>query len=138
MIKKIPGEHTCDTNDTAHDADHTWGGLDFPLAPDEYASVLYRMGVNLPGGHAVTGRQRDQILAAVRMNRTLLMGFDAALDIVLSREPDHGSINLDRVPTLDIMTELVRREGVSATFLGPYDELTKVVYGPAWIIVNQD
>lgn len=138
MIDKTSGKHTGDANDTAREADHSWGGLDIPLAPDEYASVLHRMGINLPGGHALTVRQRDQILAAVRMNRTLLMGFDAALDIVLSRESDHYAINLDQVPTRDIMAELIRREGVSATFLGPYDEMSKVVHGPAWVIVNQD
>jgi len=47
-------------------------------------------------------------------------------------------IQLDRVSTAELNAELVKREGVTATFLGPEDELKKVVRGPACVIVNRD
>lgn len=42
------------------------------------------------------------------------------------------------VPTSELNNEIVRREGVSALFLGPDDKITKVVRGPAWLIINRD
>lgn len=45
---------------------------------------------------------------------------------------------LTDVPTSEIHNELIRREGVSALFLGPEDKITKVVRGPAWAIINRD
>lgn len=47
-------------------------------------------------------------------------------------------IDLTNVPTCDLHKELIRREGISSVFLGPEDELRKVVSGPAWVIVNRD
>lgn len=46
--------------------------------------------------------------------------------------------DLSHVTTKDLQAELLRREGVTATFLGPKDEITKNVRGPAWVIVNRD
>lgn len=48
------------------------------------------------------------------------------------------SLMLSDVPTYELHAELIRREGVSAVFLGPQDEIKKVVQGPAWVIVNRD
>lgn len=45
---------------------------------------------------------------------------------------------LEKVPTCKLHAELIKREGVSAVFLGPDDEIRKVVRGPAWVIVNRD
>ncbi|MDE4176357.1 BC1881 family protein [Phaeobacter sp. PT47_59] len=49
-----------------------------------------------------------------------------------------GRADLSEIPTCDLHAELIKREGVTATFLGPEDELKKVVRGPAWVIVNRD
>ncbi|MDE4274767.1 BC1881 family protein [Phaeobacter gallaeciensis] len=46
--------------------------------------------------------------------------------------------DLSEIPTCDLHDELIKREAVTATFLGPEDELKKVVRGPAWVIVNRD
>ena len=46
--------------------------------------------------------------------------------------------SLADVPTCDLHEELIRREGVEAFFLGPKDQVTKHVRGPAWVIVNRD
>ena len=46
--------------------------------------------------------------------------------------------DLSQVQTCDLHRELVKREGVDAVFLGPDDKITKIVRGPAWIIVNRD
>lgn len=45
---------------------------------------------------------------------------------------------LSQIPTCELQQELIRREGVEATFLGPRDEITKFVIGPAWVVVNRD
>ena len=45
---------------------------------------------------------------------------------------------LQDIPTCDLHKELIRREGVEALFLGPKDEMTKHVRGPAWVVVNRD
>ena len=42
------------------------------------------------------------------------------------------------VPTVELHAELIRREGVTAVFLGPEERITRVVRGPAWVIVNRD
>ncbi len=47
-------------------------------------------------------------------------------------------IDLAGVPTVDLHRELMKREGVTAIFLGPEDEIKKTVRGPAWVIVNRD
>lgn len=47
-------------------------------------------------------------------------------------------VRLDEVPTCDLHAEFIKREGVSAIFLGPDDEIKKTVRGPAWVIVNRD
>ncbi|WP_417733329.1 BC1881 family protein [Roseovarius sp.] len=46
--------------------------------------------------------------------------------------------HLQAAPTCALNAELLKREGVSAVFLGPEDKLTKVIQGPAWVIVNRD
>lgn len=46
--------------------------------------------------------------------------------------------DLSQVPTCDLHRELIKRDGVSAVFLGPQDRITKTVKGPAWLIVNTD
>jgi hypothetical protein len=46
--------------------------------------------------------------------------------------------DLSQVSTRDLNAELARRDGVSAVFLGPDDELRRVVRGPAWVLVNRD
>ena len=53
---------------------------------------------------------------------------------------DHAPLRADlsEVPTCDLHRELIRREGVEAVFLGPKDEITKTVRGPAWVVVNRD
>ncbi|NDK36939.1 BC1881 family protein [Rhodovulum sulfidophilum] len=47
-------------------------------------------------------------------------------------------MSLSDVATCDLHNELIKREGVTAVFLGPDDKITKTVHGPAWIIVNRD
>jgi hypothetical protein len=49
-----------------------------------------------------------------------------------------NDLDLTNVPTKDLQAEMLRREGVSAVFLGPKDEITRHVQGPAWVIVNRD
>ena len=49
-----------------------------------------------------------------------------------------SATSLTHVSTRDLHNELIKREGVTAVFLGPDDELKSVVRGPAWIIVNRD
>jgi hypothetical protein len=53
---------------------------------------------------------------------------------------DAAEVNADlsQIPTCDLHRELIKREGVSAVFLGPQDRITKTVQGPAWVIVNAD
>ncbi|MGC9368819.1 MAG: BC1881 family protein [Paracoccaceae bacterium] len=50
----------------------------------------------------------------------------------------YNTVRLSDVQTCELHAELIKREGVSAVFLGPKDEITKTVRGPAWVIVNQD
>ena len=45
---------------------------------------------------------------------------------------------LEAISTSDLHNELIKREGVTAVFLGPEDEIKKTVRGPAWVIVNRD
>lgn len=47
-------------------------------------------------------------------------------------------LRLSDVPTSELHAELIKREGVTAVFLGPNDTLAKEVRGPAWVIVNRD
>lgn len=47
-------------------------------------------------------------------------------------------VRLSDVPTCELHSELIKREGVTAVFLGPDDEIKKTVRGPAWVIVNRD
>lgn len=49
-----------------------------------------------------------------------------------------NAVDLSQVPTCDLHEELIKREGVSAFFLGPDDEIKETVRGPAWVIVNRD
>ncbi len=58
------------------------------------------------------------------------------IDKVQSEKPGEGS--LSHISTHELHNELIKREGVEATFLGPKDDLTKHVTGPAWVIVNRD
>lgn len=46
--------------------------------------------------------------------------------------------DLSDVPTCVLHAEIIKREGVTATFLGPEDQISKIVRGPAWVIVNRD
>jgi hypothetical protein len=46
--------------------------------------------------------------------------------------------DLSQIQTCDLHRELIKREGVESVFLGPEDSITKVVRGPAWLIVNRD
>lgn len=46
--------------------------------------------------------------------------------------------DLSDVPTCVLHAELIKREGVTAIFLGPEDRINKAVRGPAWVIVNRD
>ena len=47
-------------------------------------------------------------------------------------------ISLSDIATVDLHRELIKRDGVTAVFLGPKDEITKTVRGPAWVLVNRD
>ena len=47
-------------------------------------------------------------------------------------------ISLTDVATVDLHREIIKRDGVTAVFLGPKDEITKTVRGPAWVVVNRD
>lgn len=49
-----------------------------------------------------------------------------------------GHVQLADVPTCELHAELIKRGGITAVFLGPEDEIKKVVRGPAWVIVNRD
>lgn len=48
------------------------------------------------------------------------------------------TVDLSKVTTAELHQELIKREGVTATFLGPQDSLTQTVRGSAWVIVNRD
>lgn len=47
-------------------------------------------------------------------------------------------VDLTKVTTCELHAELIKRDGVTAVFLGPDDRITKTVRGPAWVIVNRD
>ena len=47
-------------------------------------------------------------------------------------------MNLDNVPTVDLVTELRKREGVETTALEPYQDATFSVNGPALVLVVTD
>lgn len=47
-------------------------------------------------------------------------------------------VRLLEIPTCELHYELIKREGVTAVFLGPDDEIKKTVRGPAWVVVNRD
>lgn len=47
-------------------------------------------------------------------------------------------ISLTDFATVDLHRELIKRDGVTADFLGPKDEITKTIRGPAWVVVNRD
>lgn len=51
---------------------------------------------------------------------------------------DRAKLNagLSQVSTFDLLQEYLKREGVDATFLGPRDELTRHVHGPAVVITD--
>ena len=47
-------------------------------------------------------------------------------------------MNLKSVPTVDIVTELRKREGVETTVIEPYQDAAVSVNGPALVLVVTD
>lgn len=47
-------------------------------------------------------------------------------------------MNLESVPTVDIVTELRKREGVETTVIEPYQDAAVSVNGPALVLVVTD
>ena len=48
------------------------------------------------------------------------------------------AVNLDNVPTVDLVTELRKREGVETTVLGSYQDATVSANGPALVLAVTD
>lgn len=47
-------------------------------------------------------------------------------------------MNLESVPTIDLVTELRKREGVETTVVEPYQDAAVIVPGPALVLVVMD
>ena len=47
-------------------------------------------------------------------------------------------MNLENVPTVDLVTELRKREGVKTTVVKPYQDAAVSVNGPALVLVVTD
>lgn len=48
------------------------------------------------------------------------------------------AVNLENVPTVDLVTELRKREGTETTVVEPYQDATVSVSGPALVLVVTD
>ena len=48
------------------------------------------------------------------------------------------AVNLESVPTVDLVTELRKREGVETTVIEPYQDAAVSVNGPALVLVVTD
>ena len=47
-------------------------------------------------------------------------------------------MNLENIPTVDLVTELRKREGVETTVVEPYQDTTVSVNGPALVLAVTD